>query len=159
MGISSNLEVFLPEKHDPRLCSLVRKQELVQERDQDQDHEDRQRQDQKQQQQNAITVPVLPEEPLGLKLKIPSYKEVEREKEDSNDGFKTPTTSEHKIPAILPCPPAPRKPKTLPSTKRKAYRRRIVLDLSQEIESLFPTPFSVDLGDGGENKKVKLFTE
>lgn len=91
----------------------------------------------------------------NLKINIPSYKE--EIKDDSlNDGFKTPTSEEHKIPAMLS--PPPRKPKQLrPSTKRKGCcRPQILLDLTQEIESLFP--FNVDLGSNGKNKKVKLLT-
>ncbi|KAJ4837385.1 hypothetical protein Tsubulata_029282 [Turnera subulata] len=35
------------------------------------------------------------------------------------DGCRTPTSEEHKIPAILSCPPAPRKPRRGVSCKRK----------------------------------------
>ncbi|PPD87572.1 hypothetical protein GOBAR_DD15477 [Gossypium barbadense] len=73
--------------------------------------------------------------------------------ENDNDGFKTPTSLDHKIPAatILKCPPAPRKPKSLPiissPAKRKSLRRRILLDLTKEIESLFPPALIADLGN------------
>lgn len=73
---------------------------------------------------------------------------------DHNDGFKTPTSLDNKIPAILPCPPAPRKPKsTISKTKRKANRRLVFLDLTSEIESLFPPTVLADLG--GKIKKVR----
>ncbi|GAV69467.1 hypothetical protein CFOL_v3_12968 [Cephalotus follicularis] len=66
--------------------------------------------------------------------------------EEENDGFKTPTSLEHKMPVIKQCPPAPRKPKP---TKRKisstAPRKKLLLDLSQEVESMFPMPILVDL--------------
>ena len=92
----------------------------------------------------------------SLEIRIPSRKDVEVEGDDNpnDDGFKTPTSSDHRIPVILQCPPAPRKPKPVPSKKRKACRSRIVLDLSIEIESLFPTPILVDLGSNNI-KKVK----
>ncbi|KAA3456723.1 cyclin-dependent protein kinase inhibitor SMR3-like [Gossypium australe] len=73
--------------------------------------------------------------------------------ENDNDGFKTPTSLDHKIlaAAILKCPPAPRKPKSLPiissPAKRKSLRRRILLDLTKEIESLFPPALIADLGN------------
>ncbi|TYI90737.1 hypothetical protein E1A91_D03G142500v1 [Gossypium mustelinum] len=79
--------------------------------------------------------------------------------ENDNDGFKTPTSLDHKIPAatILKCPPAPRKPKSLPiissPAKRKSLRRRILLDLTKEIESLFPPALIADLGN--KIKKVR----
>lgn len=88
-----------------------------------------------------------------LELKIPSVGKF-RDVEDDDDGFKTPTSLGHKIPAILQCPPAPRKPKTIPlMTKRKAARQRILLDLSNDIESLFPTALLVDLS--GKFKKIR----
>ncbi|OAY51808.1 cyclin-dependent protein kinase inhibitor SMR10 [Manihot esculenta] len=87
-----------------------------------------------------------------LKIKLPATREFEIE-EDLHDGFKTPTSLDQKIPVILPCPPAPRKPKSLPSNKRKSSRRRVLLDLSNEIESLFPPALRADLG--GKIKKVR----
>lgn len=109
-----------------------------------------------------------------LKLKIPTHGGVEefrlidqdhrhhQDKEDDHDdvdnnGFKTPTSLDQKIPATLKCPPAPRKPKSLPSTKRKAHHhQRVLLDLSSEIESLFPPALFADLG--GKVKKKKSCT-
>ncbi|RDX87548.1 Cyclin-dependent protein kinase inhibitor SMR3, partial [Mucuna pruriens] len=63
--------------------------------------------------------------------------------EDEEDGFKTPTSLDHKVSVPSQCPPAPRKIK--PSLKRKApyYNHcncRHPLDLSKEVfELLFPT--------------------
>ncbi|KAG6769467.1 hypothetical protein POTOM_025104 [Populus tomentosa] len=72
---------------------------------------------------------------------------------DDDDGFKTPTSLDHKI-SITKCPPAPRKPKPFLSRKRKASlpkaRTILQLDLSQEIEALFPSTIAVDL-----QKKIK----
>ncbi|KAL0460576.1 UNVERIFIED_CONTAM: hypothetical protein Slati_0684800 [Sesamum latifolium] len=59
-------------------------------------------------------------------------------------GIRTPTSVDHMMRKnnviVLKCPPAPRKPKSLPSTKRKAESQERVhlLDLSDEIQSLFP---------------------
>ncbi|XWS55669.1 hypothetical protein CRYUN_Cryun09bG0020900 [Craigia yunnanensis] len=76
---------------------------------------------------------------------------------DDDDGFKTPTSLDQKIPVIKQCPPAPRKPKPLPSNKRKASpssstrtSRNLQVDLSQEVESLFPRTLLADL-----HRKVK----
>lgn len=131
-----------------------KQQQLVQEQHKEDPHQQQQSNDNVPKNMPAPAVPLG----LNLKLEIPSYKE--ELDDDSNDGFKTPTSEEHKIPVVLQCPPAPRKPKTLSSTKRKGCRCRIAIDLtSQEIESLFPTLPAVDLGAGGNSKKVKLFTE
>ncbi|OMO91242.1 hypothetical protein COLO4_18500 [Corchorus olitorius] len=79
-----------------------------------------------------------------------------KKEEEDDDGFKTPTCLDQKIPAMLKCPPAPRKPKALPISpaKRKAnFRRRILLDFTKEIESLFPPALLADLGN--KIKKVR----
>ena len=58
---------------------------------------------------------------------------------DEDDGFRTPTGSINRIPEAKQCPPPPRKPK--PSLKRKAshsFSYRHPLDLSKEVELLFP---------------------
>ncbi|XP_027367292.1 cyclin-dependent protein kinase inhibitor SMR1 [Abrus precatorius] len=38
---------------------------------------------------------------------------------DDEESYRTPTSKESKIPAVLTCPPAPRKPKPFVSCKRK----------------------------------------
>ncbi|XP_039026374.1 cyclin-dependent protein kinase inhibitor SMR10-like [Hibiscus syriacus] len=98
---------------------------------------------------------VLKEDGERSKLKSPSSGEFNVADDENDDGFKTPTSLDHRIPAILKCPPAPRKPKSLPikSPKRKAFRRRILLDLTKEMESLFPPALLADLGN--KIKKVR----
>ncbi|XP_042474839.1 cyclin-dependent protein kinase inhibitor SMR10-like [Macadamia integrifolia] len=73
--------------------------------------------------------------------------------EEDDDGFRTPTTLDHRIPAvnIKQCPPAPRKPNSNPKRKASSSsfttrRQLFPLDLSQEIESLFPPALLADLG-------------
>ncbi|CAA3024402.1 Hypothetical predicted protein [Olea europaea subsp. europaea] len=58
---------------------------------------------------------------------------------ESDDGFKTPTSLDHKIPVIEQCPPAPKKirPQPSTSTKRKASPRTLQFDISTEVESMF----------------------
>lgn len=86
--------------------------------------------------------------------------------DDDDEGFKTPTAVDNQIPGIKQCPPAPRKPKppliTATSTKRKLSSssssassvssnvRRRRLDLSQEVNSLFPKRILDDL-----HRKIK----
>ncbi|XP_028807304.1 cyclin-dependent protein kinase inhibitor SMR3-like [Neltuma alba] len=90
----------------------------------------------------------------NLKLKIPPRDlQAEKDLDESNDECKTPTLSGHKIPSSLPCPPAPKKPKSIPSGKRKPCATGNFLDLSKEIESLFPAPLLLDLY--GKIKKVR----
>ncbi|PIN09715.1 hypothetical protein CDL12_17701 [Handroanthus impetiginosus] len=75
-----------------------------------------------------------------LRIKLPSnggdIQEV-----DNGGHCTTPTAEDHSKNNVklLKCPPAPRKPKALPSAKRKS--NRVLLDLSDEIESLFPSNF------------------
>ncbi|CAK9143023.1 unnamed protein product [Ilex paraguariensis] len=93
----------------------------------------------------------------SLKIKFPSVGESKVDEED--DGFQTPKSTEHKIKSAEICPPAPRKPKTISSTTRKASRgtRRVLLDLTSEVESLYPPVLLADLG--GKIKKVRKGSE
>lgn len=75
---------------------------------------------------------------------------------ENEDGFKTPTSLEHKIPPVTECPPAPKKPRE--SRKRKAsppprVRRGLRIDCSEEIESMFPPP--IQEGQGREIKRSR----
>ncbi|XP_042510710.1 cyclin-dependent protein kinase inhibitor SMR3 [Macadamia integrifolia] len=77
----------------------------------------------------------------------------ELELEDDDEGFRTPTSLEHRIPVIQQCPPAPRRPKRKASSSSSSSvsRRQLVfLDVSQEIELLFPLALRPDL-----NRKIK----
>ncbi|CAK8541608.1 unnamed protein product [Lathyrus sativus] len=63
----------------------------------------------------------------------------EKDEEEDEDGFRTPTTLDHKI-TVLTCPPAPKKTKQ--SLKRRAVYcncRQLPLDLSKEVELLLQT--------------------
>ncbi|KAK3001717.1 hypothetical protein RJ639_022504 [Escallonia herrerae] len=95
------------------------------------------------------------EEGMEVRLSSPGEPmKVNEEEEEEEDGFKTPTSLDHKIPLIFP--KVPRKPKySIPVAKRKA-RRRIQLDISaEEIESFFP-PAQLSLKDcGGKIKKIR----
>lgn len=67
-----------------------------------------------------------------------TWSRVKNKVEDEEDeGFRTPTSLDHRIPVTKQCPHAPRKPK--PSLKRKPPCNP-VLDLSKEVvELLLPT--------------------
>ncbi|KAJ1406885.1 hypothetical protein SESBI_24697 [Sesbania bispinosa] len=140
-------EISIPEEHELIRLKKLSMQECDQEGEKDHQEDN-----------VVVTVPTV-----NLKLEIPSRDVgLEDGYDESNDGFKTPTSSDHKIPAVLECPGAPKKTKTTRlATKRKSpsCRRRIVLDLSTELESMFPMPFVVDLEAGGKNKKVKKVQE
>ncbi|CAH2060219.1 unnamed protein product [Thlaspi arvense] len=66
-----------------------------------------------------------------------------KKEEEEEDFCKTPTRLDQILPAIPNvCPPAPRKPKGVPSRSlkvRNSYksRRMIILNVSREIDSLF----------------------
>ncbi|KAL8094735.1 hypothetical protein AgCh_036307 [Apium graveolens] len=64
--------------------------------------------------------------------------------DDDNDGFRTPTSLDHRIPVMKQCPPPPRK-RRVPSRKRKLSSPLLMrttlqlIDASQEIiDSMFP---------------------
>ncbi|KAI4331714.1 hypothetical protein MLD38_029870 [Melastoma candidum] len=78
----------------------------------------------------------------------------EAENDDEDDGFRTPTSSEHKIPVLTECPPAPapKRPEELtPNTRRKRRRPspssrleedecetvKVIDLLPEEVESFF----------------------
>lgn len=86
----------------------------------------------------------------SMKLAAPEIKV-----EEEDEGFKTPTKLVDKNIVALICPPAPRKPKMVPVSKRKVLHPRpiIYLDMSKEIESLFPPAIRADLG--GKIKKIR----
>ncbi|XP_059647029.1 cyclin-dependent protein kinase inhibitor SMR14 [Cornus florida] len=89
---------------------------------------------------------------FSTELKTPSLGELDAtvDEDDHNNGFRTPTSLDHKIPVITQCPPAPRKIRTFTSSaKRKMLprlRRNLQLDLSKEVESMFPPIVQDDIG-------------
>ncbi|KAI4352650.1 hypothetical protein L6164_006881 [Bauhinia variegata] len=65
---------------------------------------------------STVEIPVpYSDDKNGAVLAAPSQSEVT----ETEDGCRTPTSKESRIPEILSCPPAPRKPKRLVSCKRK----------------------------------------
>lgn len=93
----------------------------------------------------------------SLRIKTPSRGEIKKDREDDDedgDGFRTPTCLKQRIPLVPQFPPAPRKPKSTPSRKRKwACGGGIILDSSSEVEALFPSSLVAD--PGGKVKKVR----
>lgn len=88
-----------------------------------------------------------PSPPLMIRIPAPY------EDKDDDEGLNTPTSAIHRISEMLQCPPAPRKPKSLQSKKRRAPRPVLLLDLSREIDCLFPRPVLFEVG--GQIKKFK----
>ncbi|XAR60582.1 hypothetical protein NMG60_11034017 [Bertholletia excelsa] len=84
----------------------------------------------------------------SLMIKTSSFGEFDEK--DAKDGCRTPTSLDQIIPTVPKCPPAPKKPKSLPTPKRKAASRLILLDLSSEVDSLFPQSLL-----GVRGKKIK----
>ncbi|XP_023006801.1 cyclin-dependent protein kinase inhibitor SMR14-like [Cucurbita maxima] len=97
---------------------------------------------------------------LELKLQSSCFRhEDEEEEEDCRDDFvKTPRSLEPAV--VLQCPPPPRKPRRLPSAKRKAGVGRSIFmshnclfrEMEVDLELLFP---SNQLYGGRIVKKVK----
>ncbi|KAK7338673.1 hypothetical protein VNO77_19298 [Canavalia gladiata] len=97
-----------------------------------------------------------------LKMEDKEEEEDDDDEEEEEDGFKTPTSLDHRISVATQCPPAPRKIK--PSLKRKGsynynqcHCRNPPLDLSKEVELLlFPTLHFNPLSDSQQRtKKVR----
>lgn len=73
---------------------------------------------------------------------------------DTEDGFRTPTLTESRIPQPEQCPPPPRKLPVAPRKIRPATpraRRRLDFDPWEELEVFMasPLPFCTDIGGGG----------
>ncbi|XP_057512663.1 cyclin-dependent protein kinase inhibitor SMR3-like [Actinidia eriantha] len=76
--------------------------------------------------------------------------------DEDEDGFRTPTSSDHKIPAAKQCPPAPKKLRPRRRARRKVspvIRRRLQIDLSKAVESTFPP--RIHEGFGRKIKSVR----
>ncbi|XP_051131701.1 cyclin-dependent protein kinase inhibitor SMR3-like [Andrographis paniculata] len=73
------------------------------------------------------------------------------------DGFVTPTSADHKIPAIIHCPPAPKKPRPEPSRMKRKTSPPLPceLDSTAEIESIFRPISSQDTGEEQKSKKAR----
>ncbi|KAL8525638.1 hypothetical protein ACS0TY_015033 [Phlomoides rotata] len=93
--------------------------------------------------ENAVSVSVL-------KIKLACAEDGDG---DGVSGCSTPKAVDQKMDVSLKCPPPPRKPKSVPSLKRKAQRDDL-LDLSHELESLFPANILRDFMCG-KIKKIR----
>ncbi|KAI8015138.1 Cyclin-dependent protein kinase inhibitor SMR3 [Camellia lanceoleosa] len=62
--------------------------------------------------------------------------------DDDDDGFKTPTSLDHKIPVNTECPPAPKRRRKSQSSSQSLKRKATTteLDLKEEIELLLFAP-------------------
>lgn len=103
---------------------------------------------------STATPPSSPDLQLK-KLKILSpYKVLEKNDNDDdglNDGFKTPTSLDHKIPPMLECPGAPRKKiMRMSPTMKPRMKRRLMFDPPKEVESMF-----IEDLNSAKNKKLK----
>ncbi|KAK1394536.1 cyclin-dependent protein kinase inhibitor SMR10-like [Heracleum sosnowskyi] len=149
MGISNTSESLLPEE-----CSFLSRPLF--DFQQGSQHQIRDHQEIVTQQQEFDKFQVNLVSSLEIKL---SPLLVDVKVEEDNDGCKTPTSLDQKI-SVLICPPAPRKAKSVPSKKRKAFssQRRILLDCSSEVESMFPKAILADFGKKMK-KKYSLLEE
>ncbi|KAM4094406.1 hypothetical protein ACB094_06G193000 [Castanea mollissima] len=66
----------------------------------------------------------------------------EEDNKEEEDCCRTPTSKEHRIPKILDCPPAPRKPKRAPTCKRKLSDLQFFEIVNrEEVDSFFKSSF------------------
>lgn len=95
------------------------------------------------------------DEEESFEAKIASKESEKSVPEEEEDGFKTPTSIDHKIPAITQCPPPPSKTRPQFSTlKRRAYseaRRRLWFVTAAEAETVFSTVSGLNV----EEKRTK----
>ncbi|KAL7127415.1 hypothetical protein ABFS83_14G251300 [Erythranthe nasuta] len=104
----------------------------------------------------AFSVPVL-------KIKLPSSAVAvtvdehgeEEEEEEEDGGCRTPKAADHEKNIPQKCPPPPRKPKSSLLCIKRKLGQRILLDLSSEIESLFPPNLLRDFVSGKIKKLRK----
>lgn len=91
----------------------------------------------------------------SIEAKVSSRESENCVPEEENDGFRTPTSADHKIPPITECPPAPRKARAQCSLKRRtppqSSRRRLLFVAAAEAESIL-TPMS---GENAEEQGLK----
>ncbi|OAY38922.1 cyclin-dependent protein kinase inhibitor SMR3 [Manihot esculenta] len=84
----------------------------------------------------GIKVPLIEIQTLGTCSSSKEVVDPITQQENAEECCRTPTSEEHKIPAILQCPPAPRKPK-----RRTVLCKRKLSEFEflncQEVESLF----------------------
>lgn len=71
---------------------------------------------------------------------------------DKESGFKTPTSPDRKIPVIPKLPRAPKKPKA----KKRMRCPVILLDVSEQIEAMFPVAAGSRHPFNGNMKRVKV---
>ncbi|KZV51794.1 hypothetical protein F511_11482 [Dorcoceras hygrometricum] len=98
--------------------------------------------------------------PVEVKEDDEAAKNVSENVDEGDDGFRTPTSADHKIPVATQCPPAPRKTRPQQSgVKRKASpsraRRSLQLDAAaDEVESIF-RPVVEDSVEEQKTKKAR----
>ncbi|XP_050208816.1 cyclin-dependent protein kinase inhibitor SMR1-like [Mercurialis annua] len=87
-------------------------------------------------------VPFIKNEQLEQSCSSSNENKVEIQQQNNEEDCTTPTSDENKIPPVVICPPAPRKPKTMMgSCKRKLDFLEIVK--REEVESYFRSNFDV----------------
>jgi hypothetical protein len=90
----------------------------------------------------------------NIKEETSSRKQDKVENEEENDGFKTPTHIEHRIPIAKQCPLAPRKPKPYFKRRKQQYSKQL-LDVSSEVELLFQIKHKTFSSSQQSSKKIR----
>ncbi|KAL7085151.1 hypothetical protein ACP275_14G263900 [Erythranthe tilingii] len=110
---------------------------------------------------SAFSVPLLkiklPSSAVAVTVDEHGEEEEEEEEEEDDGGCRTPKAVDHEKNIPQKCPPPPRKPKSSVLSIKRKLGQRVLLDLSSEIESLFPLNIFRDFVSG-KIKKLRQET-
>ena len=93
---------------------------------------------------SPIKIAVLPsDDASSAHGSVPIIVQNKLPEQEDDESCRTPTSKESRIPEILTCPPAPRKPKRAVSCKRKLLDEFQFFDVAnkEEIDSFFRSTF------------------
>nr|GLL36992.1 uncharacterized protein LOC109181052 [Ipomoea trifida] len=163
--IQSEIQIR-PASHDPKGCPNIAPSRHLSHLQElpgagaDGDEDDDDRKNQKKVIEPGISTRPTPQDPEGCPdvpppsshhlSELRGFREVRGEEEEKeqrqlgksevaedDDGFRTPESLEHRIPVITACPPAPKKIRPKISPAKRSRTNAELLDLSDEVESLF----------------------
>lgn len=99
----------------------------------------------------AIRTPQASESATGTHGSV-----IRRRNDDEEEGYRTPTSKEHKIPVLVSCPPAPRKPRRVAPCKRKLTELDFFKVVNRdEVDEFFRSSFKLAGINGSAAKRSR----